>query len=214
MVLGVTSQLLRLRYRQCAALSGPWGHPPRSSARGKHTHIRVTRLHGLHLWYLNSHRDVLNVRHCLCSMNCTCGISTVLALSSIRITPVGLARSCQAGRSIALLPQWNPESFEPLGQLLRQDRDFDGLVDELQLLTCQALSEPSALVVSQQQACHSCCSRAESVKFHQCPVDTCVEDETVDSLGASAVRSLILFGAHRYACVTSYASVVISGSLR
>ena len=48
---GVASQLLRLRSRQCAALSGPCGHglaeqrachPPRSSARSNHTPIRAT----------------------------------------------------------------------------------------------------------------------------------------------------------------------------
>ena len=54
---------------------------------------------------------------------------------------------------------------DELGLPLRRDRDFDGLVDELQLLGFQALSEPSAPVVSQRLVCHSCCSRAASVDW-------------------------------------------------
>ena len=46
---------------------------------------------------------------------------------------------------------------------LCRGRDFDGLVDELQLLGFQALSGPQAPVVSQRLVCHSCCSRAASV---------------------------------------------------
>ena len=67
------------------------------------------------------------------------------------------------------------------------------LVDELQLLGFPALSGPSAPVVSLRPACHSCCSRAASVESPQCSVDICVEDETVDSSGASSVRKLVSF---------------------
>ena len=113
------------------------------------------------------------------SVSCACGISTVLALSSTRITPVGLARSCHAGTSTSLSVYCHsgiPNRLNRWGPPLRRDRDFDGLVDELQLLGCQALSDPSAPVVSQRLVCHSCCSRAASVASPQCSVDTCVED--------------------------------------
>ena len=62
-----------------------------------------------------------------------------------------------------LCPPWNPESLEPLGSASASGQDFDGLVDELQQLGFQALSEPSASVVSQRLVCHSC-SRAASVE--------------------------------------------------
>ena len=131
------------------------------------------RLHELCLRHLNSLGIVCHTDH-------ACGTCSILPSEGIDL-------------SVCVLPQWNSESFEPLGPLAAK----------------HCLSHRRLWSHNDRHV-----TAAESVKFHPCPVDTCVEDETVDSLGASAVRSLILFGAHRYACVTSYASVVISGSLR
>ena len=99
----------------------------------------------------------LSLHHGFVSINCAFGISTVLALSSIRITPVGLARSLRCHSRI-------PSRLNRCGPPLLRDRDFDGLVDEPQLLGFQAPSEPSAPVASQRLVCHSCCSRAASVE--------------------------------------------------
>ena len=108
------------------------------------------------------------------SMNCACGISTILALSSVRITLVGLVRSCQAGTSTSLSVYCHsgiPNRLDSWGLPLRRDRDFDGLVDELQLLGFQALSEPSASPSHNDwYVCHSCCSRASSFESPQCSV--------------------------------------------
>ena len=134
LVLGVASQLLRLRSRRCAALSGPRGH---DSAQQRACHPTTifcsSESHALSrdvtAWTAptESQQSSVSLHHGFVSMSGACGISTVLALSSIRITPVGLARSCQAGTSTSLfcvLPQWNPESFEPLGSASSSGQGF------------------------------------------------------------------------------------------
>ena len=128
---------------------------------------------------------------------------------------MGLARSCQARTSTSLSVYCHsgiPKRLNRWGLPLRRDRDFDGLVDELQLLGFQALSESIGVCRLTTTVCHSCCSRAASVESPQCSVDTCVEDETVNSSGASAVWNLILFSAW---CISlRVCHLAISGSLR
>ena len=103
------------------------------------------------------------------------------------------------------------------GLLLRRDRDFDRLVDELQLLGFPALPGPSAPVVSQRLPATSfeSCTLFESP---QCSVHMCVEDETVDPSSASSVRNLVSFSTWCVACVRHsvvlHACVIIFGSLR
>ena len=109
------------------------------------------RLHELCLRYLNSLGIVFFSDHA----RWTCSILPSRTSKSVSVY-------CHSGIP-NLLNRWSPP--------LRRDRDFDGLVDELQLLGFQALSEPSAPVVSQRLVCHGCCSRAASVESPQCPVD-------------------------------------------
>ena len=138
------------------------------------------------------------------SMNCAVS-QRFLALSSIRITPVGLARSCPAGTPGSLSVYCHsgiPSLLNRWDLPLRRDRDFDGVVDELQLQGFQALCAPSGSVVSQRLVCHSCCFKScicwvsagvHCVLVMQKPVTTCVEDETVYSSVASPVENLISF---------------------
>ena len=63
---------------------------------------------------------------------------------------------------------------------LRQDRGVGNLVDELQLVNLRGLSVPSAPVVAGMSNSKPC-PGAVSVESPLCSVETCVEDETVDS---------------------------------
>ena len=163
-------------------------------------------------------------------MSCTCGISTFFGIFEWSApVPVSFQRSftaltmswlrgiatdfnmtcacgtsCSAGAPTSLSVYCNNGFKNRLNHLdlpLRQDRNFDDLVDGMQLLSLQALSGSSRPVVVFRLACRDrnlvqglhllslrwfavwCLSRSPALLsslVSQLP--TCVEDETVDSL--------------------------------
>ena len=93
------------------------------------------------------------------SVGCSCGTSTVFWI-------FWMSSTVSASRVLNSLR-------DPLkGRHLSLCSDNGGLLDGLQLLGFQALSAPSAPVVSQRLVCHNCCSKAASVESPRCLVDT------------------------------------------
>ena len=83
------------------------------------------------------------------------------------------AQSCSPRTTTSLSENCNCGIYLPL----HQDRDFDGLVDELQLLNLRALSGPSAPIVAERLVCPKSqpCSRVVPVESPQCSAWFCWE---------------------------------------
>ena len=119
--------------------------------------LRASQRHELRLRYLTSLLDLLVGRHLsLCHQgNVHCHVNElgfyVCHLSSTPLAPVEPAQLHSAGFSTSLSKYCSNGFSHRLNHWdlpLRQDRNFDDLLDELQLLNLRALSGPSAPVVA------------------------------------------------------------------